>query len=281
MLRNRRLLVAILPAALALALGAAAAQANFTTSATYTLGYTGLPGNQSTYVGPYVNVTVSASDTNSDGFVDTATFTYDSLRVGNFIFLLGGGPSQAGANLAGTVPPLGNYTGLSATTDWTVGSGSALYKGGASTLFTPVASLSAPPGTDQFNGFGDYNSAVQTGSGYDDAASEIKFTVAAATGTHWGTTAASVLLDNAEGYSLAAHVAVCNVTGTVTQNGVTHTICSDTAPATFDVVGSAQGDVPVPIPAAAWLFGSGLVGLVGIARRKANGASLPREIVAA
>jgi hypothetical protein len=25
---------------------------------------------------------------------------------------------------------------------------------------------------------------------------------------------------------------------------------------------------PVPVPAAAWLFGSGLIGLVGVARRK-------------
>jgi len=36
--------------------------------------------------------------------------------------------------------------------------------------------------------------------------------------------------------------------------------------------GGGSGDSPeietVPIPAAAWLFGSGLLGLVGIARRK-------------
>lgn len=41
-----------------------------------------------------------------------------------------------------------------------------------------------------------------------------------------------------------------------------------------DIIFMAMGEVdsftfdPVPIPAAAWLFGSGLVGLVGIARRK-------------
>lgn len=32
---------------------------------------------------------------------------------------------------------------------------------------------------------------------------------------------------------------------------------------------SAAGTNPVPVPAAAWLFGSGLLGLVGVARRKA------------
>lgn len=28
-------------------------------------------------------------------------------------------------------------------------------------------------------------------------------------------------------------------------------------------------DAPVPVPAAAWLLGSGLLGLIGVARRKA------------
>ncbi len=38
-----------------------------------------------------------------------------------------------------------------------------------------------------------------------------------------------------------------------------------------DISGTVQGvDLqPVPVPAAVWLFGSGLIGLVGIARRKA------------
>jgi len=35
-----------------------------------------------------------------------------------------------------------------------------------------------------------------------------------------------------------------------------------------DCVGDREFPNPVPIPAAVWLFGSGLIGLVGIARRK-------------
>ena len=40
--------------------------------------------------------------------------------------------------------------------------------------------------------------------------------------------------------------------------------------ASFNYVGNGQFDSPnsVPVPAAVWLFGSGLIGLVGVARRK-------------
>jgi hypothetical protein len=36
----------------------------------------------------------------------------------------------------------------------------------------------------------------------------------------------------------------------------------------FDVTGTIPAVVPVPAPAAVWLFGSGLIGIVGVARRK-------------
>ena len=37
---------------------------------------------------------------------------------------------------------------------------------------------------------------------------------------------------------------------------------------TVNLLGTAVAVVPVPVPAAVWLFGSGLIGLIGIARRK-------------
>jgi len=36
----------------------------------------------------------------------------------------------------------------------------------------------------------------------------------------------------------------------------------------------------VPIPAAVWLFGSGLLGLIGIARRRITGALAPTPAMA-
>jgi hypothetical protein len=39
---------------------------------------------------------------------------------------------------------------------------------------------------------------------------------------------------------------------------------------TADWTGSGFGDVFVPVPAAVWLFGSGLLALLGICRRKSG-----------
>jgi hypothetical protein len=36
------------------------------------------------------------------------------------------------------------------------------------------------------------------------------------------------------------------------------------------LAGNGGGGTPMPIPTAVWLFGSGLVGLAGVARRKAK-----------
>lgn len=60
-------------------------------------------------------------------------------------------------------------------------------------------------------------------------------------------------------------------TGTITGNGF------DATPGTWEFTGQTASDITfswsssnlaVPVPAAVWLFGSGLIGLVGVARRK-------------
>ena len=59
----------------------------------------------------------------------------------------------------------------------------------------------------------------------------------------------------------------------ITEPGVTYIDLWDGFSSTnlTPVVGGFETDVyvnPVPVPAAVWLFGSGLIGLIGIARRK-------------
>lgn len=74
-------------------------------------------------------------------------------------------------------------------------------------------------------------------------------------------------------YAGATLLATININGDMLvdftgYSGVTSLIINDLASTGF---GFAYGDfsfTPVPVPAAVWLFGSGLLGLVGIARRK-------------
>ena len=57
-------------------------------------------------------------------------------------------------------------------------------------------------------------------------------------------------------------------------NPIATAVVSAAPPGAESFIGSAFGEFtfaaaqPVPVPAAAWLFGSGLIGLIGIARRK-------------
>jgi hypothetical protein len=50
---------------------------------------------------------------------------------------------------------------------------------------------------------------------------------------------------------------------------ITGELNSDLAPATLTLVGALNNGVtPIPVPAAVWMFGTGLIGLVGVARRR-------------
>jgi hypothetical protein len=71
--------------------------------------------------------------------------------------------------------------------------------------------------------------------------------------------------------SIVCSTASCSTTSTYTLDGAFHVNGAGftTVPYTLHLEGEVMhGDDFVPIPAAAWLFGSGLVGLMGIARRK-------------
>lgn len=82
-----------------------------------------------------------------------------------------------------------------------------------------------------------------------------------------GTTLNNVLLTvaelNLDDFSLASGATINSLAITMTQSDVIDPI----QVATLSLVGSLNSTA-VPVPAAVWLFGSGLLGLVGVARRK-------------
>jgi len=159
----------------------------------------------------------------------TATITFTSLTNGGYIYLMGDG-SSAAVNVNATSWTLGAITGSNSQTGFTPGP----YSNG---------------GSGNADGFGSFNQAINSFDGFTHSSTQISFGLTDTSGT-WAS-AANVLTPNAAGNIAAAHIFAC-ATACNAANGAAAT-------------GFAS---VVPIPAAAWLFGSGLIGLIGIARRK-------------
>jgi hypothetical protein len=181
------------------------------------------------FTGPYVSVDVNRTD------LTHATITFDSLTNGGDIYLLTDG-SSADVNVSGAFT-LTNITGTQ-----------------LAGFSAPTYSVANPPGTSQVDGWGRFNGVVDSSDSFSSSSNMITFLLTA-TGLNTWATAASVLTANNDGLLAAAHVAICAVPCSQ-GNGAVSTQFASNAPAS------------VPIPAAAWLFGSGLIGLIGIARRK-------------
>ena len=158
-----------------------------------------------------------------------ATITFDSLSNGTYLYLFGGNDA-VGANVSGTFS-LGAITGTGLTANG----------------FTPGPYSNGGSGSE--NGFGTFSQIISSFDGFTHSSTEISFGVAA-TGTNTWATAGSVLTANAQGIAAAAHIFACTIPCTAANGAAT------------------TGYAAVPIPAAVWLFGSGLIGLIGIARRK-------------
>jgi len=109
-----------------------------------------------------------------------------------------------------------------------------------------------------FNGFGKFDVAVYNGNGQASRVSPLTFSVSG------GSIANYVALTNKDSY-FSAHVTDLDTRGpdygSCSVTDVANEICTV-------VTGYAGGGTLVPVPAAVWLFGSGLLGLIGISRRK-------------
>ena len=191
--------------------------------------YIGVPNTAiSTYAGPYAQLDVTLVDSTH------ADIAITSLTNGNLLYLLGDGSSIA-LNIAGTPSIVGGIGGIT---------GSNSYPG-----FTPGPLTGITSG--KVDGLGSYNLVVDGFDGYTHSFTSLSFEVASS-GVNW-TDASQVLVDNLKGYFAANHIFVADVNN-----------LGDGALATGY---AANGGSPVPIPAAIWIFASGLVGLIGIRKR--------------
>lgn len=186
------------------------------------------------YTGPYATVTVNQSG-------NIADLTFTSLTNGNYVYLFGDG-SSAAVNVNSTAYSVSNLTSNNTYSMWFT----------TPTLTPNVDDPANPPPAPQVDGWGRFNTTIDSSDGYASASSVIGFRLTNNLGD-WAN-AASVLVDNADGYFAAAHIMVGDLRDL--ENGAL-------------ITGYAANGTPqVPEPATMLLFGTGMIGLAGIARKK-------------
>lgn len=203
-----------------------------------TLNYLLNTANLLGFTGPYVELTVNRTDGTH------ATITFESLTNGGHTYLMGASGS-VGVNVNGAFS-LGAVTGSNSLSGFTAGP----YTNG---------------GSGNEAGFGSFNQRITSFGGWTHSSTDISFSITA-TGLNSWSSAGQVLTANNKEQFAAIHVFPCTPNGA---NG-----CTDASPGAQSITGFASGASVVPIPAAGWLFGSGLIGLVAVVRRRSSASKL-------
>ena len=183
------------------------------------------------YGTPYGTVSVNRTSTTQ------ATFTF-SADAG-YLFLANG---AAAVNLNSLAFSISGLTGTNSISGF---------------LFTP--SDLSNGGSAQEDGFGNFNQTIDEFDGFDHASQTITFTVTSTSGPAWNTVA-DVLKANNDGNLVAAHIGECNVDPCTFAGG------------SFSNTGYASEtgaiNIPTPEPSSLALFGTGILGVAGMVRRR-------------
>ena len=181
------------------------------------------------FPGPYAQVTVDRTSST------IATVTFTSLTNSGNIYLMGDGGTVA-VNVNASSWTLSGITGSNSGTGFTLGG--PFSDGGA--------------GNE--DGFGSFNQTINTFDGFTHSSDTISFTLTDTSGT-WAS-AANVLTPNASGEDAAAHIFVTSSPANAANGALATGFASQGAP------------VPSPEPSSLSIFGVGLLGLLGLARRR-------------
>jgi hypothetical protein len=235
MFRPKSFLAPGLALALALTLGVGSASAD-------TFPLTNANPAISPFPSPYGSVDVTLTSSTTATITFTGGSFADPNNPGETCYYLFTGTGAVAVNLNNATIDSGSISGTNTLTSLFPGAG-----------FNSTVGPLSSGGPRQEDGFGQFNTSVNSFDGFKSASTSITFDVTANTGTTF-TSASDVLQNNSTGHSLAAHVGVfCpaeNLTGFLATGFV------------------GNGGNPVPEPSTMAIAGLGALGFIGYGLRR-------------